>query len=64
MIMLDKFEGGGVADFRCNICKKIVKRNLGWKLWTPSFCESTGRNARLYRISAPIEKKGCMGNSK
>lgn len=43
----------GIADFECNACGKIVKRDLGWKLWTPSYCESTGKNARLYRISAP-----------
>lgn len=43
----------GTADFRCNACNKIFKRALGWKLWTPSFCESTGKNARLYRISSP-----------
>jgi len=41
------------AKFKCNQCGKVVVRKLGWKVWTVSFCESTGRNARLYRISAP-----------
>jgi hypothetical protein len=50
------FHGKGVAEFRCNACGKIYKRDLGWKTWTPSFCEETGKKARLYRISAPIKK--------
>lgn len=47
----------GTADFRCNACGRIMKRDLGWKLWTPSYCGKTGRNARLYRISAPSPPK-------
>lgn len=47
----------GLADFQCNACGEVVKRDLGWKLWTPSYCESTGKKARLYRISAPSEPK-------
>lgn len=43
----------GIADFKCNACGKIYQRDLGWKVWTPSFCEATGRNARLYRVSSP-----------
>lgn len=46
----------GSALFRCNACGKTMKRTLGWKLWTKSYCESTGKNARLYRISAPNMK--------
>lgn len=46
----------GIADFRCNACGVVVKRDLGWKQWTKSFCEKTGRNARLYRISEPSKK--------
>jgi len=45
--------GGEAARWECNKCRKIVVRKLGWKVWTPSFCEQTGENARLYRISAP-----------
>ena len=45
----------GYAKFRCNKCKEIVTRNLGWKHWTPSFCEKTGLDARLYRITAPAK---------
>jgi len=45
------------AKYKCNKCNKIFMRNLGWKAWTPSFCESTGLHARLYRISAPIYNK-------
>lgn len=45
----------GVADFQCNVCKKVVKRDLGWKVWHPSFCSKTGKRARLYRISAPTK---------
>jgi hypothetical protein len=41
----------GFANFRCNKCNDIVVRDLGRKHWTPSFCEKTGLNARLYRIS-------------
>jgi len=43
----------GIADFKCNSCGKIVQLDLGWKTWHPSYCESTGKKARLYRISAP-----------
>jgi hypothetical protein len=43
----------GIADFKCNACGKVVQRDLGWKAWTPSYCEGTGRKARLYRISVP-----------
>lgn len=43
----------GIADFRCNACGQIYRRDLGWKAWTPSFCEITGRDARLYRVSSP-----------
>jgi NAD-dependent SIR2 family protein deacetylase len=49
-------EGTGVADFRCNKCGKIYQRDLGWKTWHPSFCEKTGQDARLYRISDPVQK--------
>lgn len=45
--------GEEAARWECNKCRKIVVRKLGWKVWTPSFCEQTGENARLYRISAP-----------
>ena len=45
----------GYAKFRCNKCKEIVTRNLGWKYWTPSFCEKTGLDARLYRITTPAK---------
>ena len=41
------------ARWKCNKCGKVVSRNLGWKLWTPSYCEQTGQMARLYRVSAP-----------
>ena len=47
------WHGGGVADFECNKCKCVYQRDLGWKLWTPSYCEKTDQPARLYRISAP-----------
>ena len=46
----------GIADFKCNACGKIYQRDLGWKVWTPSFCEATGRNARLYRVSSPSKQ--------
>lgn len=42
------------AKYKCNACGKIVLRDLGWKQWTKSYCESTGKHARLYRISAPV----------
>ena len=44
----------GEADWKCNACGEVVRRDLGWKVWTPSFCEATGRQARLYRVSAPV----------
>lgn len=44
----------GVAYFKCNACGAVVRRQLGWKTWHPSFCKATGKNARLYRISAPV----------
>ena len=50
---VDPSHGQGVAKFRCNACGGICERDLGWKVWTPSFCEKKGKNARLYRISAP-----------
>ena len=43
----------GSARWKCNACGKTVTRRLGWKLWTKSYCEATGRDARLYRVSAP-----------
>jgi len=43
----------GWAQWRCNKCARVVKRNLGWQLWTVSFCEEAGKRARLYRVSAP-----------
>ena len=44
--------------YRCNACHKIFQRmDLGWKLWTPSYCEVFGRMARLYRISVPTAVK-------
>jgi hypothetical protein len=43
----------GIADYKCNACGKVVQRDLGWKAWTTSYCEGTGRKARLYRISVP-----------
>jgi hypothetical protein len=46
----------GSALWRCNKCQKVETRELGWKTWTKSFCEKTGKNARLYRISAPSER--------
>ncbi len=42
------------AKYKCNKCGKVVFRNLGWKVWTTSFCEETGLDARLYRISTPV----------
>ena len=48
-----RFSDLGIARFKCNKCGKVVERRLGWKLWTKSFCRSTGQEARLYRISAP-----------
>jgi ribosomal protein L37AE/L43A len=44
----------GSARWKCNACGKTVTRRLGWKLWTKSYCEATGRDARLYRVSVPI----------
>ncbi len=46
----------GSARWKCNKCGKLVTRKLGWKLWTPSYCEQTGTMARLYRVSAPNKK--------
>lgn len=48
-----KGHGEGVAEFRCNACGETVERDLGWQVWTPSYCEARDRPARLYRISAP-----------
>ena len=54
----------GSALFRCNRCGKVVKRDYGWKLWSPSWCESTGNEARLYRIPAPNNKVSGGGDKK
>jgi len=45
------------AKYKCNKCNRVYLRSLGWKQWTPSFCEKTGKDARLYRISEPIYDK-------
>jgi ribosomal protein L37AE/L43A len=45
------------AKYKCNVCGKIVLRELGMKLWTPSYCEDTGKDSRLYRISLPVFDK-------
>ena len=58
---MDKWAGTGVAEFKCNVCKKFVSRDLGWKLWTPSYCDKTGKGARLYRISAPRKTESRNG---
>lgn len=52
------------ANWRCNACGKIVTRKFGWKIWTPSYCEQTGKNARLWRISAPTPKRKSGNNPK
>lgn len=44
----------GYAKYRCNKCRGVVFRNLGLKVWTPSFCEFTGEDARLYRLTEPV----------
>ena len=59
--------GTGAADFQCNACGEVVSRNLGWKVWTPSYCSQIGRHARLYRISAPkdpVAKKRLLRGKK
>ena len=50
------WHGRGVADFQCNKCKCVYQRDLGLKLWTPSYCSTTDQPARLYRISAPNKR--------
>jgi len=45
------------AKYKCNVCGKIVLRELGMKVWTPSYCEDTGKDTRLYRISLPVFDK-------
>jgi len=46
----------GSARFRCNKCGMVVVRDYGWKLWGKTFCYSTGKDARLYRVSSPNKK--------
>lgn len=36
--------------YRCNRCKNIYERDSD-AYWIKSYCEKTGKNARLYRIS-------------
>lgn len=48
---LKNFEGGGVADYKCNKCGKVVERDLGMRTWVKSLCGETGEYTRLYRIS-------------
>ena len=40
------------VSYRCNKCKRVEKRNV-LRLWMNSWCEETGKMARLYRISLP-----------
>lgn len=39
------------ADWQCNKCGRIHKRDYGMKSWTKSYCLEKGVSARLYRIS-------------
>ena len=39
-----------VWKYRCNKCRRIVLRDRR-RCWLKSFCETTGKNARLYRVS-------------
>lgn len=44
------------SAFRCGHCGKTVVRNSG-KKWIKSFCETTGKNARLMRLpNLPLKK--------
>ena len=43
----------GSAEWRCNKCGIVVRREYGWRTWVKSFCALKGKDARLYRISAP-----------
>ena len=54
--LVPRWHGQGVADWKCNKCGMVVQRDLGLKTWTPSYCEKTGKHARLYRISSPNNK--------
>lgn len=44
------------SKYKCNKCGKIILRN-STKYWIKSFCEETGKDARLYRISMPVYNK-------
>jgi hypothetical protein len=52
-------------QYRCNKCGCLQGR-ASEKLWLNSYCDSTGKNARLYRITitpnpAPRPKRGKKG---
>ena len=38
-----------MAKYRCKHCRKIMDRDSD-KQWIKSYCETTGKNARLQRV--------------
>ncbi len=50
------------AKYQCNKCKGVYFRALGYKVWTSSYCEKTGMNARLYRITEPVYSENYVKN--